>query len=67
MENTQFRRTFGAILAGLGIILLLFACASFLSENGTVMHYDVSGWKKAAPTLLGIIFFGAGVSMINRA
>ncbi len=66
MEGTKFKRLVGTILAGIGLILLLFACFSFLSSDGTLMGLDVSGARKIAPTVLGLILMIAGIGMINR-
>lgn len=66
MEGDKFKRTLGSILLGIGLLLLLFACAAFMSTSGKVMGFDVEGAKKIAPTLLGLILMVAGVSMVNR-
>lgn len=66
MEGDKFKRNLGAILTGLGVVLLLFTCFAFMSSTGKMMGFDVTGAKKIAPAVLGLIFLVAGVSMINR-
>lgn len=67
MDGDKFKRTIGGILLGIGLLLLLFACAAFMSTTGKVMGFDVEGARKIAPTVLGLILMLAGVSMVNRA
>ncbi len=66
MQDRKFKRNIGLALTLLGVIILLFACYAFMSSNETLMGLDVSGIKKLAPTLLGLIFLAAGVSIINK-
>ena len=66
MEGEKFKRNLGAILTGLGVLLLLFTCFAFMSSTGKMMGFDVTGVKKIAPAVLGLIFLASGVSMINR-
>lgn len=65
-EGQKFKRTLGGVLAAIGLLLLLFACFAFMSSTGKVMGFDVTGAKKIAPTVLGLILMVLGVSMINR-
>jgi threonine/homoserine/homoserine lactone efflux protein len=66
MEQNKTGRTFGMILAIMGILLLLFACAAWMSTTGQLMGFDIQGARKIAPTILGILFLAAGIGMINR-
>ncbi len=66
MEQNKTGRTFGMILAVMGIFLLLFACAAWMSTTGQLMGFDIQGARKMAPTILGILFLAAGIGMINR-
>jgi hypothetical protein len=66
MEGEKFKRTLGGILTAIGVLLLLFTCFAFMSSTGTMMGMDVTGARKIAPGVLGLIFMLAGVSMINR-
>lgn len=65
-ESTKFKRTLGGILTGIGLILLLFACAAFMSSNNRLMGFDVAGARKIAPAVLGLILMLSGISLINR-
>ncbi|MBA4849166.1 hypothetical protein [Emticicia sp. BO119] len=66
-ENAKFKRTLGGILTGIGLLLLLFACAAFMSSNNRLMGFDVEGARKIAPAVLGFIVMVSGISLINRA
>ncbi len=65
-ESTKFKRTLGGILTGIGLLLLLFACAAFMSSNNRLMGFDVEGARKIAPAVLGLIVMISGISLINR-
>jgi len=65
-DSTKFKRTLGGLLTGIGLILLLFACAAFMADGGKMMGFDVSGGKKIAPAVLGLILMVSGIGMINR-
>ena len=65
-EGTNFKRMLGGILAGIGLLLLLFACVAFMSSNDTVMGMAVKGARKIAPAVLGLILLVSGISMVNR-
>ncbi len=66
MEQNKTGKTFGVILAVMGILLLLFACAAWMSTSGQLMGFDIQGARKIAPTVLGIIFMLAGIGLMNR-
>jgi hypothetical protein len=66
MEGDKFKRTLGGVLVGLGLFLLLFAVFAFMSSTGKLMGLDVTGAKKIAPTILGLILLMGGISMVNR-
>ena len=65
-DNDKFKRNLGAILTGIGLVLLLFACAAFMASNNKMMGFDVSGARKIAPAVLGLILMVSGIGMINR-
>jgi hypothetical protein len=65
-DGTKFKRTLGGILAGIGLLLLLFACIAFMSADDTVMGLAVKGGRKVAPAVLGLILLVSGISMVNR-
>lgn len=66
MEGEKFKRILSTILAVLGILLLLFACFAFMATGNEMMGFNVSGARKIAPAVLGLVFLMAGVSIINR-
>ncbi|CCH01168.1 hypothetical protein ACAW74_00630 [Fibrella sp. WM1] len=67
MEKNNFRRSFGAGLTILGAAVLLFALVAFLSDGKPTLGLQVSGAKAFAPFVLGLIFFGSGISLINNS
>ena len=66
-QNQQFKRFFGATLTILGSAVLLFACVAFLSDGKPTLGLSVSKGEAAAPFILGLVFFGAGISLINNS
>ncbi|MEO6284188.1 MAG: hypothetical protein ABIN80_01710 [Dyadobacter sp.] len=64
MENTQFKRFFGALLTILGIAVLLFSCVAFLSEK-PVLGLTVSKWESVVPFLVGTVFLLTGVNLVK--
>lgn len=68
MDNTNFRRFFGAFLTILGTIVILFALVAFLKGGQPVLGMTVKNiWQALVPFGVGIIFFFAGVSLINNS
>ncbi len=65
-DGSKFKRTLGGILAGIGLLLLLFACVAFMSADETVLGMAVKGARKIAPAVLGVILLVSGISMVNR-
>jgi hypothetical protein len=65
-DGSKFKRTLGGVLAGIGLLLLLFACVAFMSADETVMGMAVKGARKIAPAVLGVILLVSGISMVNR-
>jgi hypothetical protein len=65
-DGSKFKRTLGGVLAGIGLLLLLFACVAFMSADDTVMGMAVKGARKIAPAVLGVILLVSGISMVNR-
>jgi uncharacterized membrane protein SirB2 len=64
MENTQFKRFFGALLTILGISVLLFACIAFLSDK-PVLGLTVTKWESVVPFLIGTVFLLTGVNLVK--
>ena len=68
MENTNFRRFFGAFLTILGTFVILFALVAFLKDGKAVLGMTVKNiWEALVPFGVGIIFFLSGVSLINNS
>ncbi len=67
MEKNNFRRSFGAALTILGAVVILFACVAFLSNGKPTLGLDVTPGRAAAPFIVGLIFFGAGINLINNS
>jgi hypothetical protein len=67
MEKNNFRRSFGAGLAILGAAVMLFACVAFLSDGKPTLGLDVSRGEAIVPFIVGLIFFGAGINLINNS
>ncbi len=67
MEKNNFRRSFGAGLAILGAVVILFACVAFISDGRPTLGLDVSRGEAIAPFVVGLIFFGAGINLINNS
>ncbi|QRR01034.1 hypothetical protein [Dyadobacter sandarakinus] len=64
MDNSQFKRFFGALLTILGIVVLLFACIAFLSDK-PVLGLTVSKWESVVPFLVGTVFLLTGVNLVK--
>lgn len=67
MDKNNFRRSFGAGLTILGSAVILFACVAFLSDGKPTLGLDVTRGEAAAPFIVGLIFFGAGINLINNS
>ncbi|KAA9355070.1 MULTISPECIES: hypothetical protein [Larkinella] len=67
MDKNNFRRFFGATLTILGIIVVLFACVAFLSDAKPVLGMSITKWESLAPFIVGLVFLGSGVSLINNS
>lgn len=67
MDNTRFKRFFASLLTILGIIVVLFACVAFLSDDKPVLGLSVTKWESLVPFLVGTVFLLAGVNLISRS
>ncbi|HEV7350608.1 hypothetical protein [Telluribacter sp.] len=67
MDNTRFKRFFGALLTILGIIVILFACVAFLSDNEPVLGLFVTKWESIVPFLVGTVFLLSGISLVSNS
>ncbi|WP_345029524.1 hypothetical protein [Ravibacter arvi] len=66
MENTRFKRFFGALLTVIGILLVLFACVAFLSDK-PVFGLEITKWETLVPFVVGALFMIPGVSLISNS
>ena len=67
MEKNNFRRSFGAGLTILGAAVILFACVAYLSDGKPTLGLNVSRGEAFAPFIVGLIFFGSGINLINNS
>jgi uncharacterized membrane protein SirB2 len=67
MDNTSFKRFFAALLTIIGIVVVLFACVAFLSDDKPVLGLSVTKWESLVPFLVGTVFLLAGVNLISRS
>lgn len=67
MDNTRFKRFFASLLTILGIIVVLFACVAFLSDDKPVLGLSVTKWESLVPFLVGAVFLLAGVNLVSRS
>jgi hypothetical protein len=66
MDNTRFKRFFGAFLTITGVVLVLFACVAFLSDK-PVLGLQVTKWETLVPFIVGGLFMIPGVSLISNS
>lgn len=66
MDTNNLRRFFGSMLTILGVIVVLFACVAFLSDNNPVLGMRVTKWESAVPFIIGLIFLLTGVNLIRE-
>ncbi len=60
----DIKKFFGIFFTLLGTGLLLFSAYAFL-EGATLFGTEINQVKALIPTILGFIFFGAGVKFIR--
>ncbi len=63
----DLKRVFGPILTILGILVILYASVAFLSGGRMILGLSVSKGESIVPFVVGLIFFGAGISLIKNA
>ncbi|GAA4457837.1 hypothetical protein GCM10023189_29170 [Nibrella saemangeumensis] len=66
MDNSSFRRFFGALLTILGTIVVLFACVAFLSDNNPIMGMRITKWESLFPFFVGLVFLLSGINLIRQ-
>jgi hypothetical protein len=63
----DIKKIFGSTLTILGIIIVLFACAAFLSDGKPVLGFSVDKTESIVPFLVGLVFLLSGISLIKRS
>ncbi len=63
--DMDLKKIFGAVLTVLGIGMVLFACAAFLSDGRPTLGFSVTKGESAVPFVVGLVFLLAGVSLIR--
>jgi len=61
----NMKRTFAAILTVLGIIFIIWAAYSFMTGGSSVGDVTVGKFNSLVPFIVGLIFFGSGISLIK--
>jgi ABC-type transport system involved in multi-copper enzyme maturation permease subunit len=69
MDNSNsFRRFFGAFLTILGTIVILYTLVLYLNHGTGTTGMQIRNLGDAVvPFLVGILFFGAGVGLVQRS
>lgn len=62
----DLKQVFGTILTILGIILLIFSVFAIISGGATFMNMALGVWQGVIVSVLGLIFFLTGISLIKR-
>jgi hypothetical protein len=47
-------------------VVVLYACAAFLSDGRTLLGFSVSKTESIVPFIVGLVFFMSGVSLIRQ-
>ena len=66
MDDVKFKRFFASLLTVIGIFVVLFACAAFMSDR-PVLGFSITKWESIVPFAVGIVFLLSGVNLINRS
>jgi len=66
MESSRLKRIFGSTLTALGIIMILFTCVLFLSDN-PVLGFTVTKWETLVPFTVGLVFLISGINLISSS
>jgi uncharacterized membrane protein len=64
--DVDLKKIFGSVLTILGVVVVLYACAAFLSDGRVMLGFSVSKGESAVPFLVGLVFFLSGVSLIRQ-
>jgi hypothetical protein len=66
-NNNSLKRFFGSFLTILGVFIVLFACIAFMNDGKPVLGMMVTKWESIVPFIVGLVFLGAGVSLISQS
>jgi uncharacterized membrane protein len=64
--DIDLKKIFGSVLTILGTVVVLYACAAFLSDGRTLLGFSVSKTESIVPFIVGLVFFMSGVSLIRQ-
>ncbi len=64
--DLDLKKIFGSVLTILGTVVVLFACAAFLSDGRMMLGFSINKAESIVPFLVGLVFFLAGVSLIRQ-
>ncbi len=67
MKDNSLKKFFGSFLTILGIIVVLFACVTFLNDGKPVLGMSVTKWESLVPFLVGMVFLITGVSLVSQS
>jgi uncharacterized membrane protein len=62
----DLKQVFGTILTILGIIILIFSVFAIISGGASFMGMSLGVWQGVIVSVLGLIFFLTGISLIKR-
>lgn len=61
----DLKKIFGSVLTILGVIVVLYACAAFLSDGREILGFSVGKGEAIVPFMVGIVFLLSGISLIK--
>jgi len=64
--DLDLKKIFGSVLTVLGVIVVLFACVTFLSDGKPVLGFSVTKAESAVPFIVGFLFFVGGLNLIKH-
>lgn len=62
----DLKQLFGTVLTILGIIILIVSVIAIISGGTTLMGMSMGVWQGVIVSVLGLIFFLTGISLIKR-
>ncbi len=64
--DLDLKKIFGSVLTVLGVLIVLFACVAFLSDNEPVLGFSVTKAESIVPFVVGFLFFTGGIRLIGQ-